>query len=382
MYWQLRDLHHQESLIQKWCKWQKTWEMNKDFYNPFTRGTDGESVKAQVVHFSMKTAKEFAAKLFTEDGAIQSSSRARSSTESKTQNNNNNNTQNVVDQFRHLDEWGSSNHECLLFQISGDRRSGQSGGGLTFLSLKPQAMRSNLQQNQKQLFTELQTNQVVIGGNLDEIRGSFHEILGTVTGKFRTKAECESLLEGKFCVTGDAVLKMVAIFLRLKCGIPCVIMGDAGCGKTFLIKYLAAYLDIRRISLDIHGGTSRLDILGAVSEANAYARQGHEVLLFLDEVNTCNHMGLLNEIICSHSYYGTQIDSNVHIIGACNPYIIKPKSQDEDRAGLALQREQHNEMDNLVYKVQPVPATMLQYVFDFGALDLKTEQLYITSVRF
>lgn len=39
-------------------------------------------------------------------------------------------------------------------------------------------------------------------------------------------------------LTLDNCLKMIAIYLRLVCNIPVLIMGETGCGKTSLIKFL------------------------------------------------------------------------------------------------------------------------------------------------
>ena len=310
-YLQLRDLSDEESIIQKWCVWQKS-----GGFNPFSHGVDGESVKSDVVRFNIRTAREFAAKLFVEDGAIQAKT-GHKHVETKT-------SSNSADQFRHLDEWSASNHESLFFQVSGDRRAGQSGGGVTFLSLDPKQMRRKMQRDLPILFRELTTNQVNIGSSLNEVQGEFHKLLGVVTGKIRSKAECGRLLGGKYCVTGDSVLKMIAIVLRLRTGIPCVVLGDAGCGKSFLVTYLASFLDIPLRVLNVHGGTSVEDILNIVHEANTYVRMrpGSEVLLFLDEINTCNHMGLMSEILCNHSFYGVQLEQDVHVLGAANPYVV------------------------------------------------------------
>lgn len=43
-----------------------------------------------------------------------------------------------------------------------------------------------------------------------------------------------------YVITIDTLMKMLAIQLRVRYGIPVVIMGDTGCGKTHLIKYVVA----------------------------------------------------------------------------------------------------------------------------------------------
>ena len=39
-------------------------------------------------------------------------------------------------------------------------------------------------------------------------------------------------------LTIDNCLKMMAIYMRFRCNIPVIIMGETGCGKTRLIKFL------------------------------------------------------------------------------------------------------------------------------------------------
>lgn len=39
-------------------------------------------------------------------------------------------------------------------------------------------------------------------------------------------------------LTGDNVKKILAIYMRFRCNIPVIIMGETGCGKTKLIRYL------------------------------------------------------------------------------------------------------------------------------------------------
>ena len=57
------------------------------------------------------------------------------------------------------------------------------------------------------------------------------------------------LLKGRYVVTGDTLLKMVAIFVRLRCGVPVIVMGECGCGKTMLLSYLCAWLQVSHLCI-------------------------------------------------------------------------------------------------------------------------------------
>jgi hypothetical protein len=64
-----------------------------------------------------------------------------------------------------------------------------------------------------------------------------------------------------FVLTIDNVMKMLAVYFRLDSGMPVVIMGETGCGKTFSVQYLATFLAMPFFKLDVHGGLSQADIL-------------------------------------------------------------------------------------------------------------------------
>ena len=72
-------------------------------------------------------------------------------------------------------------------------------------------------------------------------------------------------------MTADSVLKMCAIVTRARCGLPVVLMGECGCGKTELVKCLTEYLGAELVNLGIHGGTTEQDILSALERAQDLA---------------------------------------------------------------------------------------------------------------
>ena len=51
-----------------------------------------------------------------------------------------------------------------------------------------------------------------------------------------------------YVLTVDNLIKILAIQMRFRCGIPVVIMGETGCGKTRLIRYMC---DLARKGQDI-----------------------------------------------------------------------------------------------------------------------------------
>ena len=98
--------------------------------------------------------------------------------------------------------------------------------------------------------------------------------------------------------------------------------------------------------------------------------------VFFDELNTCKSMDLLSEIICKHSCQGKKLPENIVFIGAVNPY----RKAKQKRVGLEINKNDHYEESDLVYTVNPMPHSLLNYVFDFGNLTPKDEKRYIISM--
>jgi hypothetical protein len=76
--------------------------------------------------------------------------------------------------------------------------------------------------------------------------------------------------------------------------------------------------------MQVHGGTTERDIAGFVqiaereSEKNKLAKM--DTVVFFDEANTTNAIGLIKEIMCDHRINGRALSDNLKFIAACNPY--------------------------------------------------------------
>ncbi|CAB4038132.1 E3 ubiquitin- ligase rnf213-alpha-like [Paramuricea clavata] len=133
-------------------------------------------------------------------------------------------------------------------------------------------------------------------------------------------------------LTTDNVKKILAIHMRFRCGIPVIIMGETGCGKTRLIRFmceLQAGPDGPKnlVLMKIHGGTTYTEIEKKVEEAEKYAScyEGINVdtILFFDEANTTDAVDLIKEIMVDRRVNGRAINpklTRLHFIAACNPY--------------------------------------------------------------
>ena len=80
--------------------------------------------------------------------------------------------------------------------------------------------------------------------------------------------------------------------------------------------------------LQVHGGTTEQDIIKKVRQASELAQENKEkfahvdTVLFFDEANTTEAIGLIKEIICDKRMKGKPLafTEGLKVIAACNPY--------------------------------------------------------------
>ncbi len=207
-------------------------------------------------------------------------------------------------------------------------------------------------------------------------------MLSALTGVERSREQASRLMGGKYVLTGDSLLKMLAIYVRVQCGLPVVLMGECGCGKTMLIRYLCAWLGVELVVLDVHGGTSAREISAALEAAEAsLARGGSRAFVFFDELNTCAHVSLMVEAMTKHSIGGRRLAAGLTILAAVNPYRLRPIGEADEAAGLlfALHEAVHDPLAALVYRVVPVPASLHIQVLAASARVTAAYSVHVTA---
>uniref|UniRef100_A0A8D2LPD7 Ring finger protein 213 n=1 Tax=Varanus komodoensis TaxID=61221 RepID=A0A8D2LPD7_VARKO len=203
-------------------------------------------------------------------------------------------------------------------------------------------------------------------------------------------------------LTTDNILKILAIEMRFRCGIPVVLMGETGCGKTRLIKFLC---ELRRSGapannmklVKVHGGTTADAIYDKVRDVEAIAIANMQqfqfgTILFFDEANTTEAVSSIKEVLCDHTVEGEPLkhNSGLQIIAACNPYRKHTEKMIErlESSGLGYHVKAEETKDKLgsiplrqlVYRVHALPPSMMPLVWDFGQLNNSTEKLYIQQI--
>ncbi|KAM9716156.1 E3 ubiquitin-protein ligase rnf213-beta [Menidia menidia] len=271
-------------------------------------------------------------------------------------------------------------------------------------AVDPQSQRVLIQQVMSpELFEGLERQSISLTEDFDQLpRAAKIKRISCVVGAQRGMTDGDFDPDPSYELTADNVTKMLAIHMRFRCGIPVVVMGETGCGKTRLVRFLCALQRERRpvenmVLVKVHGGTGAEAVYRKVREAEALAlenRRRHELdtILFFDEANTTEAIFAIKEVLCDGTVKGDPLRpmSGLKIIAACNPYRRHSAEMVErlERAGLGYRvRAQETEdrlgkvpLRQLVYRVQPLPPSLAPLVWDFGQLSDPTELSYIEQI--
>lgn len=274
----------------------------------------------------------------------------------------------------------------------------------TLNAVDPQSLRVLIRDvMSERLFQDLQRQKISLSENFDQLpRKDKIKRISLVVGAMKGMSDGNFDPDPTYELTADNVMKMLAIHMRFRCGIPVVIMGETGCGKTRLVSFLCAMqrgdkTAENMVLVKVHGGTTADMIHRKVREAEMLAdrnRQMHnlDTILFFDEANTTEAVYAIKEILCDCSVKGEPLraDTGLKIIAACNPYRKHSLDMVErlERAGLGYRVRADQTEDRLgkvplrqlVYRVHPLPPSMASLVWDFGQLTDSTELSYIRLI--
>jgi hypothetical protein len=192
-----------------------------------------------------------------------------------------------------------------------------------------------------------------------------------------------------YVLTGDNITKMMFALYRIRCGLPVMVFGEAGVGKSALFRFLIQTLLGHELHVcNVNSGTTITDISGIVEEAlqTVTIRVEAQVFLFFDEMNTADPcvIAFLKELMLDRHFNGTALPENVFILAAANPYRNLEESDKEAAVGLSFRfassMRQTQETKNLVYRVNPLPLSFFDHVYDFGHLCDEAEDTYIEEI--
>jgi hypothetical protein len=185
-----------------------------------------------------------------------------------------------------------------------------------------------------------------------------------------------------FVFTYENFMKISLIMLKADLKIPIVMMGESGCGKTYLTEFISTcLLQDKMEELTLYSGVTEkmfIDFMKNCTEiANKLGKSGHRLWVFFDEFNTSPLQSLVAEImidrVCSIEPSIYHIPSNMIFIGCCNPFRMKTKKTE---VGLVPKTSD----TILSHRVYPIPEKLLNYVWDFGQLSESDEKDHIKSM--
>ena len=153
-----------------------------------------------------------------------------------------------------------------------------------------------------------------------------------------------------YVFTADNFIKLILILTRVRANVPIIMMGETGCGKTSLLRVLSKLQNKGELKMkikNVHAGTEEEEIVKFMEKTekeldeeeeeivkkekmdfdekkNFYQKQNKQFYnekeyfikfrenlpkfwVFFDEINTCNCLGLISEILCHHTCRGKQI---------------------------------------------------------------------------
>jgi E3 ubiquitin-protein ligase RNF213 len=172
-------------------------------------------------------------------------------------------------------------------------------------------------------------------------------------------------------------------------------MGETGVGKTSLVDYLSKVIDADCMTMNIHAGITDDEIAKFMGEAQTRAKNFYnnkkidqatqqmivkKVIIFFDEINTNQNIsGLLKEIFIDRCVLGEPLMENIALISACNPYKLRDKELSQQTSGLQYKARDET-MSRLVYRVNPLPESMISFIWDYKSLNLDEEKKYIEKM--
>ena len=366
------------------------------FCNPYLAGEDLPGFKTFVVKFMVQMSHDFALP------SLEISDRSALQLVDK------NEVEFQLNQLKMRRKWENDPHPYLFFNLDGNT--------FTFFGFYVNRRTGQLIDHEKN--TILFENRLSL--NLNLIHGLYIQdknILYEKISEMPKEEKIKKLLsvmginfnqvidpDPSYELTMDNLLKILAINMRLRADIPVIIMGETGCGKTRLCRYMCDLFKYNHQNVDnmylvkVHGGTTTQELTRHVRKAEELARKNWKMnpniftILFFDEANSTEAIGTIKEIMCDARVNGISLEKQfgLKIIAACNPY--KKHSEETiqkfDKSGLGFYVDINETqeklgdlpMRHLVYRVQPLPASMLPMIWDFGQLNDHVENLYIKQI--
>ncbi|OWF52739.1 uncharacterized protein LOC110447384 [Mizuhopecten yessoensis] len=331
--------------------------------NAILGDTGNHTLKSNLVQIIVEVSKEFATRSIgtcrTSQAAVVLNTRTENIEQLST-------AAMLAQRVQGMIQWEESNHLVVIFHHDMQTVSAL----FRKITQVPATVKNLFQSQMKKSFDNLEK------ASVEELQ----RIIVRFTSKSLPQKDMLSSLALSYALTPDNLLKMILVVMRLQSNVPVVIMGETGCGKTSLVKYLSTISGIELDVLSIHAGTSEEEIISKIDNIQNVAHKNLSTRkwVFLDEINTCDHLGVITDMLCHHRYHGKTLSANISIIAACNPYRLRPRDAVHTEGLQGKIRE--DELSRLVYRVHPLPESLMDFVWDYGRLSDTDERRYIRTM--
>ena len=201
-------------------------------------------------------------------------------------------------------------------------------------------------------------------------------------GEFKSLISILDEKDYNYIITDDNFKKMILLYYRIKANIPVIIMGEEGCGKLSLIFKLNELLNNGKRNIEIININPEINdeklykIMERINEKAKNPKE-KELWIYFNKINTCKSQLLLTEIFNNKTYNDKKISDNIRLIGACHPYRFIRKNIEQ--YGLSLSYDIDIDSES-VYIIEPLPQSLLYYVFNFGSICEDDEKKYIYNI--
>lgn len=205
--------------------------------------------------------------------------------------------------------------------------------------------------------------------------------LCTVAGKnFKdTKAKTATFCNTGFSLNSENFMKVCLILFKANMGIPVIMMGESGCGKTYLSRFVAECLMSEPFfEMTLYSGITEEAFLVFMKKVVTEAKSNlGRVWVLFDEFNTSCLQSIVAEImldrVCSIDSSIYKIPENIVFLSCCNPYRMKNKMTN---VGLVARTSSVV----LSHRVYPIPERLIDYVWDFGQLTEEDERSILRGI--
>ncbi|UZO24837.1 uncharacterized protein OCT59_017131 [Rhizophagus irregularis] len=139
--------------------------------------------------------------------------------------------------------------------------------------------------------------------------------------------------------------------------------------RTSFIAKFDCKVQVQFLFLNLHAGIEEETIVKFMNDALKRAEKGETWILF-DEINTCNHLGLLADLISNKKFKDKPIHPNIRLFATCNPCRFRTGIQSEESKDKRYDENQ----------VKRLPDQIFDYVCDYGIQNLQDETVFIAGM--